>query len=195
MSGARRPAFPWDESHIARVAQMMQEGLSARQIGDQIGVSKSAIIGKARKVPSLKAIGFKTPNGWPKGSSIKGHKAKQDKKAAAPKIKMSVRTGMYAAPKPTRKVASPFGATNIFRKAERRREAPGLSALPAPTRMSVAPRLVKLVDLKPNECRWPVGDPKAAGFGFCGHDRLLPHVYCPAHCRIAYSEFACAVAA
>jgi GcrA cell cycle regulator len=35
-------------------------------------------------------------------------------------------------------------------------------------------------------CKWPMGDPKAAGFGFCGCDRVGKGNYCEAHMRAAY---------
>ena len=36
---------------------------------------------------------------------------------------------------------------------------------------AITPLLITLFDLKPTHCRWPYGDPRGAGFGFCGHDR------------------------
>jgi len=36
-------------------------------------------------------------------------------------------------------------------------------------------------DLKPNHCRWPIGDPKHKDFGYCGHPRLAGHPYCEPH--------------
>lgn len=45
---------------------------------------------------------------------------------------------------------------------------------------------LSLLDLKPNMCRWPSGDPRDQDFGFCGH-RCSPGLpYCDEHARIAY---------
>lgn len=44
-----------------------------------------------------------------------------------------------------------------------------------------------LTDLKPNQCRWPIGDPQDKDFGFCGAhgaDSAMP--YCPEHAQLAY---------
>lgn len=35
-------------------------------------------------------------------------------------------------------------------------------------------------------CRWPVGDPKAAGFGYCGAAVIGKGPYCPGHHALAY---------
>lgn len=50
----------------------------------------------------------------------------------------------------------------------------------------VAPRMVALVDLKPGDCRWPVGSPQEPDFGFCGHARDGSASYCAHHRSIAY---------
>lgn len=50
--------------------------------------------------------------------------------------------------------------------------------------------LTKLVDLAPNQCRWPLGDPRASDFGFCGAEVANPKrskapCYCPKHADMA----------
>jgi GcrA cell cycle regulator len=35
-------------------------------------------------------------------------------------------------------------------------------------------------------CRWPIGDPAAAEFHFCGHNPKAGSPYCEAHARKAY---------
>lgn len=47
-------------------------------------------------------------------------------------------------------------------------------------------KLTKLVDLKYNQCRFPVGDPATPDFGFCGAQQTLNSPYCPYHTRISY---------
>lgn len=46
--------------------------------------------------------------------------------------------------------------------------------------------LYSLMDLKPRACRWPVGDPREEGFGFCGCDSVSGLPYCPDHAKVAY---------
>ncbi len=45
---------------------------------------------------------------------------------------------------------------------------------------------IPLVDLKAQECRWPLGDPREAHFGFCGHASVAGLPYCAEHTRMAY---------
>lgn len=52
---------------------------------------------------------------------------------------------------------------------------------------------VKLLDLEPDHCRFPIGDPGESGFGFCGLEReseLTP--YCEHHHRIVRQKKAAA---
>ena len=39
-------------------------------------------------------------------------------------------------------------------------------------------RIVTFADLEANQCRWPIGDPRAPDFGFCGQERLPGRPYC-----------------
>jgi GcrA cell cycle regulator len=46
---------------------------------------------------------------------------------------------------------------------------------------------VAFADLEPDHCRWPVGDPKHASFGYCGCKKVEGLPYCNAHARRAYT--------
>lgn len=46
---------------------------------------------------------------------------------------------------------------------------------------------VALADLEPHHCRWPIGDPKHASFGFCGCKKVEGLPYCNAHAHRAYT--------
>lgn len=45
---------------------------------------------------------------------------------------------------------------------------------------------IPLVDLKANQCRWPIGDPREENFGFCGHTQIAGLPYCAEHAKLAY---------
>lgn len=46
--------------------------------------------------------------------------------------------------------------------------------------------VVALLDLEPHHCRWPIGNPRSADFGFCGANRESPLTpYCCEHHRRA----------
>lgn len=46
--------------------------------------------------------------------------------------------------------------------------------------------LIGLLNLRETTCRWPVGDPREKGFGFCGADAPIGSPYCQHHHKIAY---------
>ncbi len=48
------------------------------------------------------------------------------------------------------------------------------------------PRIVTLMDLGLNDCKFPIGVPGSKQFGYCGAKQLTFKPYCPHHCRIAY---------
>ena len=54
-------------------------------------------------------------------------------------------------------------------------------------RREFLPGKVRLEDLESHSCRWPVGDPGDAGFGFCGKRREADVPYCCAHKKMAYT--------
>lgn len=98
------------------------------------------------------------------------------------------------APEPKRKRRHNFGVD--FRepakpKATRRRPAAAPPAWMQPPRkaapfdMPLAQRC-SLLELTKKTCRFPVGEPEAADFFFCGGPPVKDHPYCPHHCRAAY---------
>lgn len=48
----------------------------------------------------------------------------------------------------------------------------------------IAPRHLDLLELEPNDCRYPSGD---GPFVFCGHPRRKGTPYCPGHCAVAFN--------
>ena len=45
---------------------------------------------------------------------------------------------------------------------------------------------VAMVNLRDRMCRWPHGDPKDAGFHFCGDECVTGLPYCDTHAKMAY---------
>ena len=43
-----------------------------------------------------------------------------------------------------------------------------------------------LLELAQGKCRWPLSDPGAADFAFCGNDAIAGFSYCAGHARLAY---------
>jgi len=62
------------------------------------------------------------------------------------------------------------------------KEAP--APLPSPLAGDKASKT--LLQLKHHDCRWPIGDPRAPEFGFCGDPAKPGKPYCPAHLSRAF---------
>jgi GcrA cell cycle regulator len=56
----------------------------------------------------------------------------------------------------------------------------------APVRVEAVARLFDIAGLSARVCHWPVGDPRLAGFGYCGAAASGQGPYCKDHHRAAY---------
>jgi len=58
-------SFAWNPNLITEVATYLKQGLSAAQIGAQLGISRNAVIGKVHRDDKLSRIGFSRSLGDP----------------------------------------------------------------------------------------------------------------------------------
>ena len=104
---------------------------------------------------------------------------------------------MWQAGKATAEIAKTLGMSknSIIGKVHRL----NLTARPSPIKAEPAPKkktpvkkvgIVRLIDLKINTCRWPIGDPKDDDFHFCGEQTVTGKPYCLEHCQEAYINMA-----
>jgi GcrA cell cycle regulator len=73
--------------------------------------------------------------------------------------------------------------------------APPVAKAPAkPAKPEPAPStaVVRIEQLEGHHCRYPLGDPQAPAFGFCGAKHVEGRPYCQPHCEIAYAPQAAA---
>ena len=65
--------------------------------------------------------------------------------------------------------------------------APGIAA---DTTAELAPidsaQRCSLLEIAQDKCHWPIGDPHAADFAFCGNEAVTGFSYCAGHARMAY---------
>jgi hypothetical protein len=66
-------------------------------------------------------------------------------------------------------------------------QAPGIAgnAVADPAQIDSAQRC-SLIEIAQDKCHWPIGDPHAADFAFCGNDAVSGFSYCAGHARMAY---------
>ncbi len=65
-------------------------------------------------------------------------------------------------------------------------QAPGLAGGEAEPAAVESLQRCTLLELAPGQCRWPVGDPCAADFAYCGNRAVAGFSYCVGHARMAY---------
>ena len=143
-------------SFSAEEDQIIREMAAAKRSSAEIGEALGRH--KASVVKRARALGAVLCNKGPKPGTIK-----------PPKVKVQ-KTFIHAG--------------NIAGKKEARTHDPEFNHV-TPV-VAVEPLMVALVDLKPSHCRFPVGDPHDAGFGFCGHPKA-DGAYCFAHARLCYT--------
>ena len=104
---------------------------------------------------------------------------------------------LWTAGKSTAEIAKTLGMSknSIIGKVHRLE----LSARPSPIKVERAPvkkappkkvGVVRLIDLRLNTCRWPIGDPREDDFHFCGEQTVTGKPYCLKHCQEAYLNMA-----
>lgn len=210
------PYSGWTAEEDAILVRRIGEGASATQIGLELNRSRNAVCGRihrkklhpthlakkrveraARKRRSrvsfspdedrtIREMAAAKRSSAEIGEALGRHKASVVKRARALGADLCGKGPKPGTIKPPKvKVQKTFlHAGNIAGKRESRANDPEFNHVtPA---VAVEPLMVALVDLRPNMCRFPIGDPREEGFGFCGLDRA-DGAYCKAHARLCYT--------
>ncbi len=88
-----------------------------------------------------------------------------------------------------RKKPGPKKNPGAFRKSRAKPPELRVVRIKLPRPQEVPPpeaRMVSLMELKPLDCKWPIGDPALPGFGFCGARAFASFPYCQHHVALAY---------
>lgn len=181
----------WDNAMLKKLKALTGKGLSTSEIGKKLGMSKNAVVGKLNRM------------GW--NSKAGGAPVAATKKTAtaAKTTKTATVAKKPAAAKTTaKKPASPVAKkTAVTAKAPApKKPAPKKEAKPAAPRASgskamnktlamhqrIIQHSLEMANLKPGQCRWPIGDPDSENFHFCGEQVFVGKPYCYEHCKQAY---------
>lgn len=156
----------WSEETKADLKRLFDQGLSFGQIGAQIGISRNAAIGKARRL-GLTRIIIETRSAAP----LPPRPPRRERKPRANR-------GWISEAERVKRVTEP--------------SKPQAALPPTPIEDDAIPveQRLTIFDLTNKTCRWPVGDPGTPDFFFCGDpsadcDRGRP--YCPAHAAVAFN--------
>lgn len=186
----------WDSNMLKKLKTLIGKGLSASEIGKRLEVSKNAVIGKLNRL------------GW----NAKATEVVSKKSAA--KTKKETKTSVKATAKKT--VAKPVAKKTTKKEAVKAKKTPAVKVVkektPKSKKIAAEPKIAKpviktaskktkkdlalhelliqhalqMANLKPNQCRWPIGDPDSENFHFCGETVFAGKPYCYEHCRQAY---------
>jgi GcrA cell cycle regulator len=158
----------WTDERIAVLRKMRADDESATVIGHELGCSRSAVLGKCRRV------GLSTPA-----------PPRLPRSPAGPRPQ---RTSKFRSNLPARYSSGEPDEAPTFK-------ADGVDGAPAPEdleipveqrRSMLGPPHSPHPEIGPRECRFPVGDPKDAVFFFCGAQGYRDEPYCVHHCRRAF---------
>ena len=187
----------WDTLTLKKLKALVGKGLSTSEIGKRLGLSKNAVVGKLNRLGwNAKAAGDTTSKTTP---------AKAKKTVAATKTKTTAKTPVKktvgkAPAKKAPTVKTITKKTDVVPKTKKtatkstttKEEKPSAkeSKASAAKNLAMHQRIIQhsleMASLKPNQCRWPIGDPDSENFHFCGKPVFTGKPYCYEHCRVAY---------
>lgn len=189
----------WDNATLKKLKALTGKGLSTSEIGKRLGMSKNAIVGKLNRlgwnakaggaaaatipVTTKKTTAKKAQES--KASEKKTTTAAQKKVAGAKTTKVTEKKVATATKKAEKPAAKTTAKTPAKSKAEPK-TSPKTSAKNLAMHQRIIQHSLEMANLKPNQCRWPIGDPDSEHFHFCGETVFVGKPYCYEHCKQAY---------
>ncbi len=183
----------WDSNMLKKLKALVGKGLSTAEMGKKLGMSKNAVVGKLNRLgwntkatePAAKPKNAKTAK---TGKSAKPV-AKKTKELAKPeKSVKKVKTAAKVSAKPVKPVKAAAKKAVVVEKPAK----PVIKTASKKNKKDLAlhelliQHALQMANLKPNQCRWPIGDPDSDNFHFCGETVFTGKPYCYEHCRQAY---------
>ncbi|MGB0671655.1 MAG: GcrA family cell cycle regulator [Rhodospirillales bacterium] len=148
----------WTPTRVNALIALWNEGISTSEIGNRLGVTKNAVVGKVHRL------------GLPKRQSpIRTGGSSSPKPRAKRKPRATAKPAPHQAPLPRApRPAQPSAQRRTLAEAD------------------AQAKKVNLEDLKSGMCSWPIGEPGTPEFKFCGNHSVEGRPYCGAHCEVAY---------
>ena len=165
----------WDNATLKKLKALTGKGLSTSEIGKRLGMSKNAIVGK------LNRLGWNAKAGGATAGAEKNAEVKKpdDKPVVAKKttVKKS---------EPAKKTSVKVTVTKTTPKVAEAKTDAKTTAKNLAMHQRIIQHSLEMANLKPNQCRWPIGDPDSEHFHFCGETVFIGKPYCYEHCKQAY---------
>lgn len=203
----------WDNATLKKLKALTCKGLSTSEIGKRLGMSKNAIVGKLNRLGwNAKAGGAAAAEvedvTTKKAGATKVTKStkveKTTKKTVGKKainvvdVKKNVKSANVVAPKKIVEKASKTAKNETKAKTVKaatvksteKKSVKEKDSKSSAKSLAVHQRIIQhsleMANLKPNQCRWPIGDPDSENFHFCGESVFIGKPYCYEHCKQAY---------
>ena len=148
----------WTADRDYELLQHVEAGLSARVIGQNMGTTRNAIVGRCHR------LGFKLQGLAPKLSHHSPRERPARRRWAKPKLW------------PLDTVRALVAVQELLR--------PVVQEVAPETVVVAAPISVTILDLTDSTCRWPTTENPP--HEFCGALPKKDRPYCPEHCKLAY---------
>ena len=184
----------WDSSMLKKLKALVGKGLSTAEMGKKLGMSKNAVVGKLNRLGWNAKAAEPAEKKSTKDKKITKTAATDSKKAPVKKVKKSIsdviarvsekKTATKKSVAAPKKVAADAKVKAI--------KLPDVKTASKKTKKDLAlhelliQHALQMASLKPNQCRWPIGDPDSDNFHFCGEQVFSGKPYCYEHCRQAY---------
>lgn len=204
----------WDNATLKKLKALTGKGLSTAEIGKRLGISKNAVVGKLNRLgwnPKAGGVAAAMPEPASKAKAdtkTAGRKTaaaapakKASAKVVAPKAgtpaKKATTVKKTAAPKkaaePAKKPAAKDAEKTAAKGAEKTvaskpatKTSKAVNSKTLAMHQRIIQHSLEMANLKPNQCRWPIGDPDSENFHFCGETVFVGKPYCYEHCKQAY---------
>ena len=164
-------ATTWTDDRVATLTKLWADGLSASQIAKQLGgVTRNAVIGKVHRL----------------GLSGRAKPSSPARKAAARKTAASTAARPAAAATARKPKAKPVRTPSVPRTPRVIAKAPTPPPPPLEAKLMSNGEFATILTITDHMCKWPIGDPGADNFRFCGRKTDPEEPYCLAHSRVAY---------
>lgn len=205
----------WDNATLKKLKALTVKGLSTAEIGKRLGISKNAVVGKLNRLgwnpkaggvaaampePASKAKADTKTAGRKTAAAAPAKKASAKvatPKAGTPAKKATTTVKKTAAPKkaaaPAKKPATKDAEKTVAKGAEKTaaskpatKTSKAVNSKTLAMHQRIIQHSLEMANLKPNQCRWPIGDPDSENFHFCGETVFVGKPYCYEHCKQAY---------
>ena len=189
----------WDSGMLKKLKSLVGKGLSTSEMGKKLGMSKNAVIGKLNRLGwNSKTIVESTKNKTVGKTAVKKEKKvvvakKEPVKKEKVGAKKTVKPAIVEKKQTSKKTVAADSKTTTKAKTKASvAKLPEIKPASKKNKKDLAlhelliQHALQMANLKPNQCRWPIGDPDSDNFHFCGETVFAGKPYCYEHCRQAY---------